>query len=155
MSSDNQLLFVKQRPQVGISFSYQFSKNLNTAINVAYLNPYRAIPEREGTSTLLTPTKSSAWYYGLSFSYDVLPVIFNTNRIRFEAYPIAYITYVSEKWIAMESGILGASTFWEYNGGIGLGYNFNKHIGIFTESLWGKFYNYDKFQIKAGLKYKF
>lgn len=71
----NQLLFVKKRPQVGRSLSYELFKNLNSAINVAYLNPYRAIPLRDGTSTQLLSAKSSVWYYGISFSYDVLPVI--------------------------------------------------------------------------------
>ena len=150
----NQVLFVKLRPQVGLSLSYELFKNLNSAINVAYLNPYRAIPLRDGTSTQLLSAKSSVWYYGISFSYDVLPVIFNTNRIRFDVYPILSTNYVHEKWMALDSRIRGSSTFWEYNGGIGLGYNLNNHIGLFTESLWGKFYNYDKFQVKAGLRLK-
>lgn len=154
MSSDNQLLFVKQRPKVGISISYQFFKNLNSTMNVAYLNPYRAIPLRDGTSTQLLSAKSSVWYYGISFSYDVLPVIFNTNRIRFDVYPILSTNYVHEKWMALDSRIRGSSTFWEYGGGIGLGYNLNNHVGIFTEFLWGNFYNYDKFQVKAGLRFK-
>lgn len=151
----NQVSFVKQRPQMGLSFSYQLLKNLNTSLGVSYLNPLRAIPHQEGNSTMWEGTKSSVWYYGLSFSYDILPVVFNTNHIRFDVYPIVSVTHVREKWLALDSGTPGSATFLEYNGGIGLGYNFNKNLGLFTESLFGKFYNYDKFQLKFGLKYKF
>lgn len=151
----NEVLFAKQWPQIGISAGYQFLKNLNTSINVAYLNPQRNIPLRDGNSTQFLSAKSSAWYYGMSISYDVIPLIFNTNRIRFDVYPILSTNYVYEKWTALESGIRGSASFWEFSGGVGLGYNFNKHIGIFTETLWGKFYNYDKFQVKAGLLVRF
>jgi hypothetical protein len=63
--------------------------------------------------------------------------------------------YVCENWINQDSGTPSTATFLEYIGGVGIGYNFNNHIGIYTEWLLRKFYNYDKFQLKVGLKYKF
>ena len=151
----NQVLFVELRPQLGLSFSYQFLENINTSIGVSYLNPHRAIPHQEGNLTSYEGTKSSVWYYGLNVSYNILPALLHSNRIRFDVYPIVSVTHVREKWLALDSGITGSATFWEYNGGVGLGYNFNEHFGLFSETMFGRFYNEDKIQFKGGLKISF
>jgi hypothetical protein len=151
----NQVLFVELQPQVGLSIIYQFLENLNTGIGVSYFNPHRAIPHQEGYSTNYEATKSSVWYYGFNVSYNILPVLLHSNRIRFDIYPIVSVTHVREKWLALDSGIPGSATFWEYNGGIGLGYNFNQHLSLFSETMFGRFYNEDKIQFKGGLKISF
>ena len=79
----------------------------------------------------------------------------HSNRIRFDVYPIVSVTHVREKWLALDSGITGSATFWEYNGGVGLGYNFNEHFSLFSETMFGRFYNEDKIQFKGGLKISF
>jgi hypothetical protein len=152
----NQLAYIEQKPQLGISLNYQFLKNFNSGLSIAHVNGNRSIPiatSEYGTS--YSVINSSLWYYGLNFSYDILPLIFITNHIRFDVYPIISLNYVRENWNDIDTRNPDSTIFWEYSGGIGLGYNFNRHFGIFTESLFGKFYNYDKFQLKAGFKYKF
>lgn len=144
------------RPQLGLSLNYQFIENLNTGVYVAYANPARATPHFVGTGGIeYEATKSDVWYYGLNVSYDILPVLLHSKRIRFELYPILSAGHVSEKWVALESGIPGSATFFEYGGGVGLGFKFNKHISIFSETMFGKYYNYGKMVIRGGIKFSF
>lgn len=156
VTDGTQPTFVQQKPQFAISMGYNFLKNFNTGLSIAHVNGSKAIPDTYSEYvTNYMMTNSSIWYYGLGLSYDILPAIFKTNRIRFDVYPILHINYVRDNWININSNTPGSTNFWEFNGGVGLGYNFNKHFGIFTESLMGRFYNYDKFQLKVGFKCKF
>jgi len=146
----------KSIPQVGFSVNYQFIENLNTGVYVAYANPLRAIPHTVGNGgTLFEGTKDAVWYYGLNVSYDVLPALLHSKRIRFELYPMLSAGHVSEKWVALDSGIPGSATFFELGGGIGLGFKFNKHISIFSETMFGRYYNNGKMEFRGGVKFSF
>ena len=146
----------KPRPQVGFSLNYQFIENLNTGVYVAYANPARAIPHTDGIGGIqLEGTNSTVWYYGMNVSYDILPALLHSNRIRFELYPMLSAGHVSEKWVASDSGIPGSATFFEFGGGIGLGFKFNKYISIFSETMFGRYYNNGTIEFRGGVKFSF
>lgn len=150
----------KLRPQIGLSLNYECFPNLNFGLSVAYADlkhSIRTTTVSEGgvIDTEVWGTKSNAMYYGLNVSYNLIPLLFKTDRIRFDLYPIIRAGYIIEKWTSLETDEFGSATLFEYGGGIGLGYNFTSRFGIFAESLFGRYYNEGKIQIKGGLIFRF
>lgn len=87
---------------------------------------------------------STALFYGLNMNYHVL----NYEKNKFKLYVAgrfgAYSNFAPQ----------GSDTNLEFGIGLGLGYMFNKHIGIFAEGLYGKFAD-SHWNWRAGVNYRF
>jgi hypothetical protein len=160
IKSGDEIMQLRLRPQIGLSLNYECLPNLNAGLYVAYADLKHTIKSTtiDGSGVMNTQiegTKSNTMYYGLNVSYNILPLLFKTSRIRFDLYPIVRAGYIKEEWTGLDSGESGSSVLFEYGGGLGLGYNFTPLFGLFSECLLGKYYNEGKMQFKGGLLIRF
>ncbi len=98
----------------------------------------------------------NATFYGLSAKYQLLPLVFKqANKMRFQLYTIAQIGNVSSwQWDIDSEHIyeqIKNPLFTEYSIGLGLGYKFSKHWGIFAEYNYGHFFNDNSSHLRGGL----
>lgn len=102
-------------------------------------------------------SKSDALYYGLNFSYQLLPLFTGQKNLRFELYPTVKLGFVSEFWKeGNEFGIVKySSTNFEYGIGAGAAYKITQKFGVFGEVVLGDFYNDQRFRFHVGAQINF
>jgi hypothetical protein len=158
---NNQIIQVRLRPQFGLSFQYEWLTDFKAGIYVAYANNTYVISnssynEIEVTyNTTQDPTISNALYYGINASWNIIPLLTNSNRIRFDFYPLISAGFVNENWKGIDSDLSGNSSFTELGGGFGVAYHFSPKFGIFTEGMYGRFFHEGKTRFKGGLVFRF
>lgn len=164
---------------IGTSATYSLNKNIEfggyiaySTVGHSYMQPISDINyphynyglyKPDGTlfsgSTSNTPHSTNTLIYGFSANYQILPLLIQSQAIKFDIYLTGRIGAVSARWMIYD-GLDDYVNIWnkaflEYSVGLGAGYNFTKHIGIFSEYTVGRFYNDGKMRFKGGLKYKF
>ena len=72
-------------------------------------------------------------YYGVAAKAHLLPVIINPSYRRFDVYANLHLGAKSALYNYDSRGIDYSRTSLYVNGGLGVGYNFNKRIGLFYE----------------------
>jgi len=153
------------KPNIRIECSYQVLTNLEIGTYLGYSSlgqpsPYQAqIQDINGVVTEITKygfNSTNAFFYGLNANYHLLPVFIHNSNSRFDIYCIGQIGLVSDTWTNRNISESAFNiTFLEYGLGIGAGYNFTKHLGVFGEYAVGRFYNDDNSQLRGGLRFKF
>ena len=72
-------------------------------------------------------------YYGVAAKAHLLPIIINPSYRRFDVYANLHLGAKSALYNHDSRGIDYSRTSLYVNGGLGVGYNFNKRIGLFYE----------------------
>ena len=72
-------------------------------------------------------------YYGVAAKAHLLPIIINPSYRRFDVYANLHLGAKSSLYNHDSRGIDYSRTSLYVNGGLGVGYNFNKRIGLFYE----------------------
>lgn len=98
---------------------------------------------------------SNTLFYGLSGTYQLLPLVSQRNNLRFDVYAVGKIGAVSSKWWEYD-GVTDLESVWnepiiEYGLGLGVAYYFKKNVGTYIEYSVGKFYNEGKSKYGIGL----
>lgn len=97
-----------------------------------------------------------ATFYGLSAKYQLLPLVFKSaDKMRFQLYTIAQIGVVSSWQWSDDYEHIQKPTFTEYGIGLGLGYKFSKHWGLFAEYNYGHFFNDNSSHLRGGFMVRF
>ncbi len=96
-----------------------------------------------------------SFFYGLSVKYQLLPLIFKTDKLRFQLYATTQLGLVSSHYYEYPDFYtkqrIQNPIFMEYGIGLGLGYKFSKHWGIFAEYNYGHFFNDNSSHLRGGL----
>lgn len=98
-------------------------------------------------------TRSTALYYGAEGRAHLMPLIINPSYHRFDVYANLQLgakSFLYDKKIR-DNNLMKNHTKFFINGGIGVGFNFNRNIGLFYECGYS---NTDKFNHKIGLMLK-
>lgn len=164
---------------IGTSAIYTLNKNIECGGYIAYSTvghiymqpisdinyPYYnyGLYKPDGTlfsgSTSNSTQPTNTLFYGFSASYQLLPLIIENQRLRFDVYVTGKVGAVSARWLIYDGFddyvYIWNKPFIEYGIGLGGGYNFTKHIGFFSEYSVGRFYNSNSSRAIAGLVIKF
>jgi hypothetical protein len=164
-------LETSKNPLFYSSLSYRINDNFEAGLYIGYgsimhqtvlpYNPTSGYYEWysiDSTSYIKSNTsnggsKSSlAINYGITCNVQLLPLILKKN-IRFDLYLQPQFGFISEKYTVFEDfqKKIWSKPFLEYGISIGLKYNFTKHIGVFSDYSFGRYYNNQKSKMKLGL----
>lgn len=135
--------------------NYSFFRDIDFGVYVAYsklLHPYFDVYDNIHYSFV----SSKAVFYGIKMKFHLMPLLFHQNNSRFDIYANVRTGFVNEYWrFAFVSDSYEHKKGFEIGGGLGISYMFSKHLGIFGEYSYGKFYNDDNSLLKGGLIFKF
>jgi hypothetical protein len=158
---ENQILAIDMKPQINIEVGYDFIKNLTSSLYLGYSN----IGQKVDYEFVFKDGKlisygsgvipSHAFYYGVSLRYQLLPLLFSNDNLRFSLYPIASCGFVSRSWSDFNGVLVKIDPFFEYQLGVGLGYRFSRKFGIYTECTYGHMYNESTIKPSIGLTLNF
>lgn len=95
---------------------------------------------------------STAINCGIACNVQLLPLVLKRDT-RFNLYLQPQIGFMFEEYTVFEDyqKEVWSKPFLEYGIALGLKYNFTKHIGVFSDYSFGRFYNNQKSKIKLGL----
>lgn len=106
-------------PNFRIESAYNFTKLLGAGL---YLGAGKSAHDHK-----IDRFSASYYYYGLQGTLHLLPFIHKMNKSRFDLFVPIKTGRIHQKYNEYKS------SGWQYSGGLGLAYYFNKHLGIYTE----------------------
>jgi len=161
---DGQILLVNnnhRKPHVRIEADYFLNQNIEVGLYLGYSpitsNVLSTYTDNETNTEIsyYAHGYDKTYFYGLNLNYHILPLLLKMEKSRFDLYAIAKAGMVSEQIYDLQTNTKSFNNpFPEFGVGIGAGYFFTKHIGIFGEYSLGQFYNKDKMQLRGGLVIK-
>ncbi|MDX9846956.1 MAG: hypothetical protein RBT74_08245 [Tenuifilaceae bacterium] len=102
--------------------------------------------------------RSKTIFYGLSFTYDILPIITGKDNLRFKLMTTSNIGLVSARWTEEKNNDwikFWNKPFTEFGIGCNASFYFTRRIGLTLGYSAGRFYNNGKSRLNAGLEFKF
>lgn len=99
-------------------------------------------------------------FYGASFNFHILPFLIKKDDFRFDLYVTGkfgglYFTKPTPYRYTFNGPTFREGQIYEYGIGGGLSYYLGKHLGVFAEYCYGKYYFGDKNKLRYGLTLKF
>jgi len=161
----------KSKPHFRLDGTYNIFKGIVGGGYFGYSSLYHFHPamyettstDENGVETIYMDgvDATNAFFYGIRFNYQLLPLFLKEINTRFDIYATAKLGAVTQNWKFYEGAIETPSivkqheTILEYAIGLGTSYYFTKNIGLFGEYNFGHFINDDNSHFQAGLTYKF
>ena len=99
-------------------------------------------------------------FYGVSVNFHILPFLIKKEDFRFDLYVTGkfggvYFTKPTLYNYTFNGPMLKDGQIYEYGIGGGLSYYLGRHLGIYAEYCYGKYYSRDNFKLRYGLTMKF
>jgi len=96
-------------------------------------------------------------FYGISFNFHILPFLIKKDDFRFDLYVTGKFggIYFTKPAPFQYTFKFKEGNIYEYGIGGGLSYYLGKHLGVFTEYCYGKYYFGDRNKLRYGLTLKF
>lgn len=146
-----------------LDFGYEVYKNIDVSIYGGYASYMRIRNIETGVNeygypyTFVSRSNSNAVFYGIKGKYDLLPVIFNTERsMRFEVYPIATLGAVTSVWRNNDgNGSTSSKSYLECSIGAGGGFKITRGFGLCFEYSFGRYFSDAMHRIQGGLTFHF
>jgi hypothetical protein len=132
-----------------LEFNHKILKNLNAGIYFGYSKFQTTYINLVDTTWV--DRKEPVLFYGINANYQILPM-FIKKESRWDIYLTAKL---GGYYIFSETGFVPSGNDYEYAIGIGIAFYVFKHIGLFSEYTYGKYYFMDKDNLKAGISLRF
>lgn len=133
-----------------LEFSYRVFNQLETGVYIG-VSKFNSNSINLLDTTLMSK-RHPALFYGITFNYDILPLIINNNESRFEFYLTGKL---GAFFLKLPNGYFPNGNNLEYAGGIGVSFYIFNNLGIFSEYTIGKYFFEDYDNFKYGLSLKF
>lgn len=152
--------FYGKNAQYNLEGLYQFNKFITSGLYMGYSNGTYISNEfiyADEDQIVYTMDKlGKSLFYGLKANFHILPLIFDIDKMRIDLYLPFQAGLVTQQIMDLKTGIKNwDSPFMEFGGGLGIGYNFTKNLGVHGEYLLGNYFNQRNTQCKLGLSFKF
>jgi hypothetical protein len=103
------------------------------------------------SDTTWVHSKQPTLFYGISCNYHLLPIL-----MKKEGCCDIYITgKLGGYYVNSRNGFVPIGNDYEYAIGIGVAFYIFKHVGVFSEYTYGKYYYKDHDNLKCGISLKF
>lgn len=97
-------------------------------------------------------------FYGANFNFHILPFLIKKDDFRFDLYvtgKLGGLYFTKPAYILHNGQTFKKGNIYEYGIGGGLSYYLGKHLGVFAEYCYGKYYFQDDSNFRYGLVLKF
>jgi hypothetical protein len=141
----------RERIQVGnfrIEANYGIRKFIETGVYLGY-SKINSIGHRD---SILTLTERPAIFYGINCNLHLFPLFVKENDFRFDLYltgKYGGLTFTSPK------SFYPGGTESEYSLGVGGSFYLTKHLGVYGEYTYGKYFFKDNSKFRYGITLKF
>jgi hypothetical protein len=141
----------RERIQVGnfrIEANYGIRKFIEAGVYLGY-SKINSIGKRD---SILTLTERPAIFYGINCNLHLFPLFVKENDFRFDLYlsgKYGGLTFTSPK------GFYPGGTESEYSLGVGGSFYLTKHLGVYGEYTYGKYFFKDNSKFRYGITLKF
>ena len=142
-----------------IEVNYGILNNIEIGAYIGYskFDYYREITTTDSLHKAYMVEDNNTPFYGASFNFHILPFLIKKDDFRFDLYITGKFGGVYFTKPAQYQSVFNfkEGNIYEYGIGGGLSYYLGKHLGVFAEYCYGKYYIGESNKLRYGLAMKF